>query len=111
MTPAQRAKLLNARDGHRCAWTGQDTETLVPHHRVNRGMGGSKQADNIANLVWLDAGLNGLIESDAHHAREALARGIKLRSWQDPTTTPIVHAVHGVVLLLDDGTVIKEPAL
>lgn len=111
MTPAQRMKALNLRDGHHCAWCGQDNETLVPHHRANRGMGGNKTADTIANLVWLCADTNGLLESDANYAAMAHNRGIKLKSWQNPATTPINHYVHGWVLLTVDGTTEQEPAL
>lgn len=112
MTPAQRAKALNKRDGHRCAWCGDDNETLVPHHRVNRGMGGSPKADNIANLVWLCSSTNSLLESDANYGEMARIRGIKLRMGQDPAITPIKHSAHnGWVLLTVTGTIEQEPAL
>ncbi|MDR0593725.1 MAG: hypothetical protein LBG60_10820 [Bifidobacteriaceae bacterium] len=96
---------LNQRDGHRSAWTGQDAETLVPHHRVNRGMGGRPSLDRIENLVWLESDINERIEADPEWARIARERGIKLASWQRPEAMVIDHAVHGKVLLTDAGQV------
>lgn len=90
---------LDKRDGHVCAYTGIESDTLVPHHRANRGMGGGKH--EIANLVWLDSILNGRVEHDLQAA--ALARGIKISKYANPAETPILHAVHGLVLLTDDG--------
>lgn len=51
-------RAMDARDGHRCAWpdywhAGCAAETLVPHHRVNRGMGGRPSLNRLSNLVWL----------------------------------------------------------
>jgi len=74
---------------------------------MNRGMGGSKQAMTIANLVWLCAEFNGLIEADARMARVAVGRGIKVprNGRYTAADIPIRHAVHGWVLLRDDGFV------
>ena len=94
---------LVARDGHRCAMCGADDDTLVPHHRANRGMGGRRSLDRLSNLVWLCAVENGLVESDPEMAAIARAKGIKISSHDEPSHVPIVHAVHGRVLLDDDG--------
>jgi len=108
--PKRLLKAITARDGHRCAWSGQDTDTLVPHHRANRGSGGYKAGDGIANLVWLDAHINGEIESVSEMAEIARGRGIKISKFSTPAEQPIDHAVHGLVTLNDDGTwtAIKE---
>jgi hypothetical protein len=47
----------------------------VPHHRQNRGMGGSKKRDNPANILVLCAEVNGLLESDATWAVRARHMG------------------------------------
>lgn len=54
-------------------------------------------------VVWLESLINGQIEADAEMQREAVRRGIKISKFQNPATTPIEHAVHGRVLLDDEG--------
>jgi len=68
-------------------------------------MGGSKQAMTIANLVWLCSSTNGLIEADARIARVAVGRGIKVprNGRYGAADVPVLHAVHGWVLLDDAG--------
>ena len=107
-TPKPLLKALDLRDGRACAWHWVgvcDAETLVPHHRANRGMGGRPSLHSIANLVWLCSSVNGLIESDHEWAVSARLRGIKISSHSDPDAEPITHAVHGRCFLNDDGTV------
>ena len=88
MTKHTYARLL-ARDGGRCLHCGA-TEGLVPQHRLNRGMGGSRLLETAANVVTLCAGYNGLIESDARAAEQAREYGWKLR----PGTLPEAKAVY-----------------
>jgi len=107
-TPNALLKALDVRDGRVCAWHwvgACDVETLVPHHRANRGHGGRPSLNRVSNLVWLCSAVNGLIESDAEWATSARLWGIKISSHADPVTVPIHHAVHGRVFLSDDGTV------
>jgi len=104
-------RALELRDGRRCAWHfagACNPDTLVPHHRANRGMGGSKSKDRISNLVWLCSSMNGLVESDPDYAEAARKRGIKISSHDDPSHVLIQHAVHGRVLLDDFGGVTRE---
>jgi hypothetical protein len=103
-TPKAILRALEARDGHRCAWTGQDSDTLVPQHR-HGGMGGRKNKHRLSNVVWLDSIINGLIESDPAMQAEAIKRGIKISIHADPEFVPILHAVHGLVRLTDAGGV------
>lgn len=108
--PKRLLRTLDARDGHRCAWHDEhvcDPATLVPHHRINRGMGGSPLGDALGNLVWLCSHMNWLIEADDAAARHARMRGIKVSRNGRYTAAdiPIDHAVHGWCLLGDDGTV------
>lgn len=91
---------LVERDKH-CLHCGE-TEAIAPNHRVNRGMGGSKQRDNAANLVVLCSVLNGQIEADARWASLAESYGWKLRSWQEPTAVPVFDTLTGEWRLLDD---------
>ncbi|ROS52948.1 hypothetical protein [Frigoribacterium sp. PhB24] len=101
-TPRGLLAVLEQRDGRRCAWTGQESDRLVPQHRQG-GAGGRKNKHRPSNVVWLDSILNGRIEAEADLQAEALRRGIKISGFADPTATPIQHAVHGLVLLDDDG--------
>lgn len=106
-TPAQLLAALEQRDGRRSAWTGNESETLVPQHRVNRGMGGRKSLHRLSNLVWIESEINGLIESDPEWQAEAVRRGIKVSGHADPEDVAVEHAVHGYVFLADDGDVIN----
>ena len=105
-TPKALVRRLIDRDGWSCAWHGKDCdpETLVVQHRANRGMGGRKSLNRLSNLILLDSHTNGLIESHAPTASEALARGIKISSYAEPSEVRIDHATHGLVWLNDDGT-------
>jgi len=102
-TPKKLLRELEQRDGHRCAWTGYESDRLVPHHRQNRGMGGRPSVNRLSNLVWLDSGINGLIESDPEWQSNAIVRGIKVSTHGNPLLIPIQHAVHGLVWLDDQG--------
>jgi len=102
-TPKALLKALEARDGMVSAWTGQWSDTLVPQHRQG-GMGGRKGKHRLSNVVWLESLTNGLITSDPEWQAEAKRRGIAISLHDDPTLVPIDHAVHGLVLLADDGT-------
>jgi hypothetical protein len=68
-------------------------------------MGGSKLANRLSNGVLLDSLINGAIEADADMQAEAVLRGLKVSRYADPTRVPVLHAVHGWVLLGDAGEV------
>jgi hypothetical protein len=72
---------LRKRDPY-CLHCG-DTETLVPHHRRNRQMGGSKLLDRLDNLMMICSYYNGAMESNGVVAENARRYGHKLTSWQD----------------------------
>jgi hypothetical protein len=93
MTPKQFRKFLD-RDGG--CWHCGDAETAVPHHRVNRGMGGSKARDEPSNVIVMCSMVNGLMESDPIMAEMAREFGWKLESWQNPVDVPIFEATSGV---------------
>lgn len=104
LTPKWLLRDLTNRDEHRSAWTGQDVPDLVPQHR-HGGMGGRRNKQRLSVVVWLESLINDLIESDPSWQAEAKRRGIKISGFANPELTPIQHAVHGWVLLGDDGSV------
>lgn len=89
------------RDKH-CPCCGSAGPDLIPNHRANRGMGGSKERDVPSNIIVLCSRTNGLIESDASEAAKARAYGWKLKSWQDPATVPYYDSVTGTWWIATD---------
>lgn len=100
MNSKQFSKYLN-RDGH-CYHCGLDDDTLIPQHRVGRGMGGSKTLDRASNIIVLCSAFNGLIEADADAARRARQYGWKLDSWVDPLFEPVFDSLTRTWFMLDD---------
>jgi hypothetical protein len=83
------------------------------HHRLRRGQGSTRRAwvNLPGNLVLLcgsgTVGCHFRVESNGLWARE---NGFKVREGVTlPADTPIEHAVHGRVLLADDGTWAEAP--
>ena len=89
---------LRKRDPY-CLHCG-DTETLVPHHRRNRQMGGSKLLDRLDNLMMICSYYNGAMESNAVVAENARTYGHKLSSWDD-FDTPVFDECTGEWYRLD----------
>jgi hypothetical protein len=96
----QTFRKLLARDSH-CLHCGE-TEAVSPNHRINRGMGGSRNRDQPSNLVILCSLYNGAIESNPTAAAEAKRYGWKLESWQDPDQEPVFDRMSGEWFLLND---------
>ena len=69
-----------------CGTTGDD---LIPHHRQNRGMGGSSVRNVPSNIITLCAEANGLLESNAAFAELGRKFGWKLRNHETPAEVPI----------------------
>jgi len=103
--PKKVLRLVQARDQH-CFHCGQ-TEDLVPHHRINRGMGGSKLLDTPDNLMMVCSLYNGAMESDHHWAKAARAWGHKLAVWED-TIKPAFDVAGGWWVLFPDGTKVES---
>ena len=98
-------KLILMRDDH--CWHCGVEEDLVPHHRINRGMGGSKLLDTLDNLMMVCGLYNGAMESDVAVARQARAWNHKLPVWED-TGRPVFDAPgFGWWRLLPDGTRVR----
>ena len=100
-------KLVVERDQHCCARCGWDIcGQYSIHHRKPRRMGGSKDplTHSAANQILLcGSGVDlchGHIESNR---AEALALGWLLRDSRDPSDAPVLHALHGWVLLDTEG--------
>lgn len=92
-------KKLRLRDEH--CWDCGATDHLVPHHRANRGMGGSKVLDNLQNVILVCAQYNGLMESDAGIAMQARDLGHKLSKFASPAE-PVFDKPTGTWFYLDN---------
>jgi hypothetical protein len=68
-----------------------EVERVSPHHRLNRGMGGSKLRDNSANIIVLCSYLNNALESDPNIAEKARGLGWKIRPGQDPEKVAVFY--------------------
>ena len=98
MTKKQFQKYLERDLG--CWHCGTQGDDLIPHHRQNRGMGGSSVRDVPSNIIALCAEANLLLESNAEFAELGRKFGWKLRSHETPTEVPIFG--HGGWWLLND---------
>jgi hypothetical protein len=100
VTKKEFAKYL-ARDLH-CYHCGISDDTLVPQHRQNRGMGGSRMRSKPSNVVVVCSHSNGMFESSDRASKAAQRYGWKLRAGQDPLSSPVFDAFDGVWYLFDD---------
>lgn len=101
MTPKQFEKFEN-RDLW-CYHCGKLAPYLVPHHRSNRGMGGSKLKDRPSNIIAVCAVLNSEMESNANMAKMAEDYGWKLSQHANPLIRPVYDACTGTWWQLDDN--------
>lgn len=103
--------LIKQRDDWTCAScskpiTGIAGRDYSVQHRIARGPGGTSDPaiNSPANLILLcgsaTTGCHGIAES---RDQTMHARGFWLNTWENPATFPVDHAVHGWVLLLEDG--------
>jgi hypothetical protein len=101
---AKTRSMVYDRDGSRCPSCGF-TSPLSIQHRINRGMGGSKLRDNLANLLTMCIGCNTALEADASFRTSGLHMGWKLNSWDDEARVPVYFQyAREWRLLTDDGT-------
>jgi hypothetical protein len=87
----------------RCYHCGTSDGTLIPQHRINRGMGGSKKLDTPSNIIVFCSMANFLIESSAEEADRAKRYGWKLERWQDTTSAPVFDLASGVWFVIDNS--------
>jgi hypothetical protein len=99
--PKKNLTLLRERDQH-CAHCGMEDD-LVPHHRRNRGMGGSKLLDTLDNLMLICPLYNGAMESDPPVAAQARDWNHKLPIWEKENL-PVFDRAGGWWYLQPDGT-------
>jgi hypothetical protein len=81
-------------------WHCGTSSYLVPHHRINRGSGGSRALDRLDNLILVCAVYNGQMESDAEIARQARIDGHKLSRYEN-TDEPVFDCLQGIWYQLD----------
>lgn len=84
-------KILN-RDANRCYHCGISSDTLIPQHRIGRGMGGvgkNSPALKPANIITFCSVANNALESNSEFAALGREMGWKLYSWQDPEFEPV----------------------
>ena len=99
MTPRDFERFLD-RDKGRC-WHCGTTETLVPHHRANRGHGGSKgKRAAAANIIVMCAAFNSAMDSNSIAAAEARRYGWKLSTFAEPEAEAIFSKPEGRWYLL-----------
>ena len=96
---AKLRKIIHERDNH--CWHCGTTDELVLHHRINRGMGGSKLLNTPANLILICWQWNDVIERHAQSAQEARLWGHKLYGWQKPSA-PVYDRPAGCWWVLDE---------
>jgi hypothetical protein len=99
--PDKVRKLIYERDGGRCVHCGE-TEAIGLHHRVNRGMGGSKLLDIPSNLITLCNVHNAALESDPVAARQGRYYGWKLGRWDDPAAEVFYDTNDGLWYTIDN---------
>ncbi|GGJ56204.1 HNH endonuclease [Glutamicibacter ardleyensis] len=90
------------RDGYRCPHCGERATSV--QHRVNRQMGGSKNPKRHApsNLIAFCWAGNVGMENDSETARDALAKGWKLPSHEDPVEKPYFDVMDNCWYSIDD---------
>ena len=72
-----------------CSHCGVTGETLIPQHRQNRGMGGSKDRDRPSNIIVFCSAGNFMLESNSKFADLGRKFGWKLERHQVPELTPV----------------------
>lgn len=100
--------LVHRRDGGRCARCGSP-DRLTVHHRVNRGMGGSRAGwiNEAPNLLLVCEPCNGFFED---HPAVSYEAGWKVQSWRSPGDVAVRYADGRLYRLGADGrrTVVAE---
>lgn len=110
-TPAVR-RLVKERSGGRC----ESCDTILSgfasvHHRIARGMGGSRDPKlNLPSnlLVLCGSGVSGCHGFTESRREEAYRHGLLVRRGDDPAVVPVMYR-GAWVLLVDDGTTQASP--
>ncbi|MFD4795046.1 HNH endonuclease [Streptomyces anulatus] len=93
--------IVHDRDGGACVRCGTG-EDLTIHHRVNRGMGGAREAwiNQAHNLLLVCTRCNGWFEDNP---RESYAAGWKVRRPQIPSEVEVLYSDGSHYVLTADG--------
>lgn len=104
------AELRKLRERDKWCWHCGEVNDLVPHHRINRGMGGSKVLDNLQNIILVCAEYNGLMESDADVANSARELGHKVSKFSN-SSVPLFDNISQSWYQLDvtGGKLVTDP--
>lgn len=101
-TPADVQAIL-IRDGHMCSM-GCGRPARTGNHRANRGAGGHRGSNRLANACAICNSCNQRIEDDAVAARKARELGVKISRHDDPALVPFYSQLFGMwAHLHDDG--------
>ncbi|MBF6213722.1 HNH endonuclease [Nocardia puris] len=96
--------LVRARCGGRCERCATPVTNADVHHRIPRGMGGTRdpRVNQACSLVVICRPCHDWIESRRDAAR---VDGWLVSRGTDPASVPVRSRLHGLVLLGEDGTV------
>lgn len=97
----EQVRLVLDRDGHRCPICGERAQTA--NHRANRGHGGHRASNRLANACAICHRCNDAIERDGDLAELARDRGVKISRYDDPTAAEYLHPIYNMRVLLDDA--------
>ena len=95
--------LKKLRDRDSWCWHCGTEQGLVPHHRANRGAGGSKVLDTLQNVILVCAQFNSEMESDANVANWARDLGMKLSRYASPSAAVFDNYAKRWYYLTDKG--------
>lgn len=97
------------RDGYMCVDCGA-VVMLTVQHRVNRGMGGSKNLDRMSNLITMCVTHNVRLESDAEYAERGREYGWKVHRNRTvkPEDVPVFYRpLRAWYLLNENGSKLR----
>jgi hypothetical protein len=97
--------LVDARAGDYCEMCGMWSVGQREHsHRSHAGHGGAPSTLRASNLLLSCRRCNRALSDDATFAEHGRLQGWLIGRGADPTTTPVLIARRGWVLLNDEGT-------
>lgn len=100
MNTAELLRVVSARDGNACAWTGHTSEA-VNLKLYRRGIG---TANLPTNWVLIDRGVQEDLRSDATLSTIAQAWGYDVPGWVNPADVPVFYAHEHVWCALEGDT-------
>jgi len=89
-------------DRDQSCWHCGEVEAVAPHHRVNRGMGGSKAREKPSNTIVMCSSFNQLMESETGAMLAGMQFGWKLPAYAAPESEPVYNMNDGRWYVLDN---------